>query len=417
MPEAMTSTTGMAGTSMPAARSAAAQRGEARRGEAQGSPALGPVVVFSGGGTGGHLYPALALAAALEELRPDVRAFFVGARRGIEARKLPELGREHLLVDVEGLPRTASPWKVLRALFRAAGALARVQRLFARLRPALVVVTGGYAGLPAGLAARLQKVPLVLQEQNAAPGLVTRLLARWGQPRQIHLAYPEAGAGIAAAAREHITIGGNPIRHPRAIDRSETLRNFGLQPDLPVLLVVGGSQGSAALNAAVLEWLETEGAAGPRGLQVLWSTGPSHLEQVQQGLAEAGSPAHVHVRGFLDDMDSALGIADLALSRAGAMATSEFLAWGVAAVLVPLPTAAADHQTFNARALAEAGAAVHLPQKQLTGAALGAALHELLDEPSRLDVMRQRARERGQPDAARDIARQLARLLPRQEAA
>ena len=168
---------------------------------------LAPVVFFAGGGTGGHLYPALALADALRSFRPGLRALFVGAERGIEARILPARGLDHLLLPIRGLERGRGPGAqlgVVPALFRSFGRLADE---FQRRRPVLVVVTGGYAGAPAGLLAAMSGVPLVLQEQNAVPGITTRLLAPFA--RQIHLAFPEAGARLARRARNRVEITGS----------------------------------------------------------------------------------------------------------------------------------------------------------------------------------------------------------------
>lgn len=378
----------------------------------------GPVVVFSGGGTGGHLYPALALADALARERPELHVHFVGARRGIESRILPQRGVEHTLLPVRGIPRNASAVKQLAVLPALITSLVRAGRLLMGLRPDLVVVTGGYAGAPAGLAARALRIPLALQEQNAYPGFTTRVLAEGA--RQIHVGYPEAVERLPLDARGRARVSGNPVRPPVRIDRGEACGTFGLDPERPIVLVVGGSQGSRALNRGVLAWLEAlhqRGEELPGGLQLLWSTGPSHLDDVRRALAGVGDPADVHATGYLEEMERALSCADVAVSRAGAMATSEFLAWGVPAILVPLPTAAADHQTSNARALEEAGAAVHLPESKLAEAESGAgtldaAVRALACDPERRAAMAATARGRGRPEAAAEIARALAELLP-----
>lgn len=373
-------------------------------------------VLFSGGGTGGHLYPALALADALVELRPDVRPFFVGAERGIEARVLPERRVEHALLPVRGFARGSlrAYWRtnlgVVPALVRS---LARVARLFRSLAPELVVVTGGYASGPSGLMAAVRRVPLVIQEQNSVPGITTRMLARWA--RQIHLAFPEAAAALPEGTRARATVSGNPIRPPRPLDRSEARAAFGLAPDGMVVLVVGGSQGSAALNRGVLDAIRLVARgerALPPGLQLLWSTGTGHASGVRAALAELGAPAWVRAVDYIHEMPTALAAADLAVSRAGAIATSEFLAWGLPALLVPLPTAAANHQAHNALALAAAGAALHLPEIELSGERLWSMIEGLAADPARLEAIRKAARERGRPESARRIAASLVGLLP-----
>ncbi len=372
----------------------------------------GPWVVFSGGGTGGHLYPALALADALRRIRPDVRAFFVGARRGVEARVLPERGEEHLLLPVSGFQRGRwlGNWKTVPAL---AGSIARVGALFRRLRPEAVVVTGGYAGGPAGLVAGVMRIPLVLQEQNSVPGLTTKALSRWA--RQVHVAFPEATERFPDAVRDRTRCTGNPVRPTLEISAPEARARFSLPADATVLLVVGGSQGSVALNRTVLDAIGAavrHEAAHPQDLHLLWSTGPKHYPAIAGSVERLGAPGWVRVVPYLEDMPAALAAADLAVSRAGAMATAELLNHGVPAILVPLPTAAADHQTRNAGTLAEAGAAVALNELGLTGAALWDQVLRLARDEALRGRMSSAALERARPHAADEIAAAIAALLP-----
>jgi UDP-N-acetylglucosamine--N-acetylmuramyl-(pentapeptide) pyrophosphoryl-undecaprenol N-acetylglucosamine transferase len=369
------------------------------------------VVVFAGGGSGGHLYPALAISDALCSLLPDVRPVFVGARRGVEARVLPERGLEHVLLPVRGLDRSR-PWANLGVLVDLARSVFAVARLFRSLAPEVVVVTGGYAGAPAGMVAVPMGIPLVLQEANSAPGLTTRRLA--GRARTIHLAFPEARDLLPTSARDRAVVSGNPIRPPRDIDRAEARRSFGLAGEATVVLVVGGSQGSLAINERVLGALTAvaKGELGrPSGVEILWATGPKHFERVARELAGLGELPWVHAVDYIDRMPEALAAADLAVSRAGAMTTSELQAWGIPAILVPLPTAAADHQTLNARVLDEAGVAIHLAEAGLESTALWNVMTALAADPDRRADMAARARARGRPDAAREIAGSIAAML------
>ncbi|MFP3947576.1 MAG: UDP-N-acetylglucosamine--N-acetylmuramyl-(pentapeptide) pyrophosphoryl-undecaprenol N-acetylglucosamine transferase, partial [Longimicrobiales bacterium] len=257
-----------------------------------------------------------------------------------------------------------------------------------------------------------------------------------------HLAFPEAVERLPSGARDRTRVTGNPVRVPdtgaagrgAVLGRAEAAgvrdsragakrapprgrsgarEALGLGTEGPVVLVVGGSQGSAALNAAVVEGVlavEAGRLQRPRGLQLLWSTGPTHLATVRNRLAGYGSE-WIRTFGFIDDMPVALAASDLAVSRAGAMATSEFLAWGLPAILIPLPTAAADHQTRNAIALEEAGAAIHLPEETLTGKVLLDRIAAVVEEPDRLESMGRSARERGRPRASEEIAGAIASLL------
>jgi len=370
-------------------------------------------VVFSGGGTGGHLYPALNLASALKELRPEVHPYFVGAERGIEARILPERGWPYCLLPVEGF-RRGEFFSNLSVLLGLARGLARMAQLFQERRPDLVVVTGGYAGAAAGLMAILTGTRLVLQEQNALPGITTRFLSL--RASEIHLAFPEARDLLPRRLHRRIHLSGNPVAPPLRRDAGEAAAQFGLGGEGPVLLIVGGSQGSEVINRTVLEMLTrvTSGelAAPPEGLRVLWATGAQHYEAQAGALRALGSPGWVQALPYIVDMSAALSLATLAISRAGAMGTAEFLAWGTPAILIPLPTAADDHQRRNAEALAGAGVARHLPQDSLTPDRLWGEVMALLGDEDRRNEMARAALSRGEPHAARKIAASLARQLP-----
>ena len=370
-----------------------------------------PVVAVAGGGTGGHLYPALAIADALRARRPDVRVLFVGAARGLEARVLPARREWHVLLPVRGADR-GRRLSALRALPDALVSVVRVARLFSRERPEIVVVTGGYAGAPAGIVAGLTGVPLVLQEQNSTPGVVTRLLSRWAS--RAYVAFPEVVDALnLAGGRVRVT--GNPVRSGTSRSRAETRAAYGIPRDASLVLVAGGSQGSLALNGFVGDALRgvARGALQrPRDLHLLWVTGPAHFGAVDEVLGESGAPDWVHPVAYLDDFPSVLAAADLAVSRAGAMSTAELLLHGLPAILVPLPTAAADHQTHNARSLERAGAALVLRQSGLSGDELWRHLTELLASRERLETMRNAARALARPSAAADIAADIATFLP-----
>ncbi|HSJ24370.1 MAG TPA: undecaprenyldiphospho-muramoylpentapeptide beta-N-acetylglucosaminyltransferase [Longimicrobiales bacterium] len=369
-------------------------------------------VILAGGGTGGHLYPALALGAALQELDPAVQVHYVGAQRGVESRVLPEKGLPHTLLPMRGFQRDGllQNWRLVPAL---GGTFLGLFRLFRRLRPALVVGTGGYASGPAGLYAVLTGVPLALQEQNSHAGAVTRVLSR--RARQVHLGFPEAASQLEPGARTEILSLGNPIQAPdTSIDRLASRRRFGLAEDAVVLLVVGGSQGARAINEALVGAIEGvvrgDLPARPEKLEVLWATGPTHIEGISERLRPLGAD-WVKAVGYIDAMPQALAATDVAVSRAGAMGTAELLAWGRPMILVPLPTAAADHQTHNARALEDAGAAIMLPESEMTSERLWRDMLALTGDADRRARMERAARDRAQPDAAREIARHLHTLM------
>ena len=359
-------------------------------------------VLFAGGGTGGHLYPGLAIARTLVRLDPSIQPVFIGALRGLERTVLPTTEFPHLLLDLHPLYRTR-PWENWRTLVGAVGAWRRLGALVREREPRLVVGTGGYAAGIALAYAAVHGVPIVQQAGDSHPGLTARAFRRW--TREYYLAFPEAGAVIGGDAAQHVDTGApiEPPPRPRP-DRAAARAAWGFPPvGGPVLLVYGGSQGSRAINLVVAEWVRR---GLPADLHLIWMTGKaSHAEFAS---LDGG---RVRVREYLAPIADAYAAADLALVRAGAMTTSELFAWEIPAVLVPLPTAAADHQSVNARVLQGAGAAIALPQAELTVDRLDAVLHGLLDDPAALARLAAGAAARARPDAAETIARRILALV------
>lgn len=372
-----------------------------------------PRIVFAGGGTGGHLYPAIALAEAIQRRAPDAEILFIGAKRGIEARVLPDRGINHRLLPLEPL-RRARPWENWRLIPAMMLSYAGIRRVFRHFRPHLVVGTGGYASGPVAAFAILHGVPTALQEQNSFPGLVTRTLS--SRTRQLHLAFPEARQYLRPGPRTEVFEFGNPIRPPEpGADRGAARAKFGLG-DGTIALVVGGSQGARAINEALLADLRAvaEGRlpGRPEGLEILWATGPLHFDSVSERLRRLSLGDWVHVEPYIQEMPAALAAADLAVSRSGAMALAELCAWGIPSILVPLPTAAANHQVYNANALADAGAARVVLENEMGSGKLWSELIDLAgDEDGRAKVAAA-ALQRGHPDAADRIADALFTLLP-----
>ena len=360
------------------------------------------LVVFTGGGTGGHLYPALAIARALVRQRPEVEPLFIGAQRGIERTVLPGTEFKHILLDLHPIYRSA-PWRSWRTVRGLVGSWGRIRQALGGRTPALVVATGGYASSATLAWCVMNKAPFVLQEQNSVPGQTNRLFSRWA--REVYLGYPEAAMRLSGSAMSRAVHTGNPVEpppNPRP-SREEARRRFGIPPEAKVLLVFGGSQGSAALNWRVDAWI----AGGlPEGLHVIWATGPSHFQRHAHRASD-----RVTVRDYLSPIAEAYATTDLALTRAGAMTTAELCAWGIPALLIPLPTAAADHQTANARALAEVGAARWIPESQATAPRLDAELRSLLQNDEALRTLAQGAVARARTSAANDIATRIAALL------
>jgi UDP-N-acetylglucosamine--N-acetylmuramyl-(pentapeptide) pyrophosphoryl-undecaprenol N-acetylglucosamine transferase len=376
-------------------------------------------VLFAGGGTGGHLYPALAIARALVRANPNVQPFFIGARRGIEREVLPTAGFPFELMDLHPLYRSA-PWNNWRTVAGAISAWRRLAAIVQLYRPAALVATGGYvAGVALAYASR-HHIPIVIQEQNSFPGMTVRRFA--SRAAQIHLGFPEAATFLKLRKTGHVPLtqvfdSGNPIDPPPVPrpDRGATLANWGL-PDTggKTLLVFGGSQGSEAINNAIGGWLTQRASRAPDGkvvaatgdISVIWATGKGGYDRYRHLDSET-----VKVRPYISPMADAYAVADLAVCRAGAMTTAELAAWGIPSILVPLPTAAADHQTANAKAIAASGAALFLPQREMTVTTLANTIAALTYDTQALHAMRSAALERARQDASYDIAAHILSLV------
>ena len=357
---------------------------------------------FAGGGTGGHLYPGLAIARALVKRDANFSPFFVGAQRGIERDVLPTTEFPHVLLDLHPLYRSA-PWRNWKTLVGAVSAWRALSREAARARPEAVVGTGGYAAGVALAWARAHGVPTILHEPDSHPGMTTRAFA--GGALAVYLGFPEATRFLSTRADADVQALGAPIDAPPVdrLSRADARARWKLPAEAFVLLVVGGSQGARALNDAVASWCD---AGLPEGLALIWATG-----RAQAGDYANRESTMVRVRPYLSPIADAYAAADLALTRAGAMSIAELCAWNVPSILVPLPTAAQNHQAHNATAVASGGAAIHLPQAQLSVDRLAELVAELRANPSALDGMRHAARLRARPSAAADIATAIVALL------
>ena len=358
-------------------------------------------VLIAGGGTGGHLMPALSIAAALDASDAGLQPVLVGAVRGVEARLLPTRDFRYHLLPSEPIYRRTW-WKNVRWPVIAGRLLRRVEELFAEERPVAVLGTGGYASAPVVWWATRRGIPAAVQEQNAYPGLATRLLTR--RVRHVYLGLPEARRLLRFGPDTRVYDTGNPITPPTPERREEALRLFGLDGTRPVLLVTGGSQGALAINRAVAGWVD---AGGSEGIDLVWVTGRGTHEQ----FARYHRPPSVTVIDFLDPMADGYAVADLVISRAGMITVAELCAWGLPSILVPLPTAAADHQTHNARVLAEAGASLMVRQESLEPGSLGETIRRMLADRLGLRAMADRARARGRPRAAAEIVSHLLTLV------
>ena len=364
----------------------------------------GPRVLIAAAGTGGHVFPGLALARTLKELEPGSVVRFAGTSRGIENQAVPAAGFPLDLLPILPLSRRLSVESVLSPLAAVAGAAAAL-RLLRRHRIEVVAGMGGYVTLPVAVAARIAGVPVVLHEQNAIPGIANRLAARFARA----VALGVADAAEAFKTVRTITVG-NPVRPELArLDRNRLRelgqKELGLDPERATLFAFGGSQGARRLNEALIE--ATPHWTRPERIQILHACGRRDESEVRDAwgrAAPASRGLHVRIEPFVERMDLAYAASDLALSRAGAMTMAELTAAGVPAIVVPLPHATADHQAGNARAVAAGGGAVVIRNDDLTGERLAKVAGPLLDDPERLAKMSLAMASLAFPAAARELA-------------
>lgn len=359
-------------------------------------------VLIAGGGTGGHLYPGLAVAHELRRRDDETEVFFVGTKRGLEARVIPGEGFRLELLPVRGMPRkgpgqTGAWFAFFRSVVKTLG-------ICIRRRPDVILGTGGYVSAPAVLVGWLLRIPVVLQEQNAVPGAVNRSLSRFA--REVHLNF--AGARRYFERRDHLRLTGNPLREELfSANRTEAFRRFDLDPGRRTVLVLGGSRGARSINRAVVDAIGR--IPNDRHYQFLIQCGTDDLDEVTKGVARSGLPCRVEP--YLPDIDDAYAIADLVVCRAGAMTLSEITACGLPAILVPYPHATDDHQTRNAEEIVDRGAALLVSDEELEGERLARELDKLLSDGGRLRRMAASAHGSARYGGAATVADALAALV------
>ena len=346
---------------------------------------------MSGGGTGGHLFPAIAIAEAFKQRIPEVEFLFVGAKGKIEMIKVPEYGYK-----IEGLPITGFQRKLtarnLSFPFRLGYSLTKAMSIVRSFKPTLAIGTGGYASGPALKAAEWRGIPTYLQEQNSYPGVTNRLLGK--KARKVFTAFETLDKYFP---KDKLLLTGNPLRQQVAInslDRTESVKHFNLDPSKKILFVTGGSLGARTINKAVAKHLATFKA---QGIQLIWQCGKMYLDEYKQHESE-----DVRVLGFVDRMDMAYAAADSLVTRAGASTISEIALIAKPAILIPSPNVAEDHQTKNVMALVEKNAAILLKDVDAEER-LGETVNQLINVDEKRKNISENLRIFAKPNAANDI--------------
>lgn len=352
-------------------------------------------VILAGGGTGGHIYPALAIGQGIVRKWPGSEIVFVGTNHGLESTIVPETGLELKTISAQGLDRS-SMIKAVGSALKVPVGFWQARNIIKEFRPDIIIGTGGYVSYPVVMAGSVMGFKTIIHEQNALPGLANRALSK--RVNYVLLTFSEAEEYLQA---DHIKVTGLPVRPDiGSVDRSDACGFFDLREDRFTVLAVGGSRGAVSINRAmaglVNRYLKTE-------VQIIWITGEQHYKEIVQSYSEQGIPDNVRIYPFLFDMAKALAAADLVICRAGAATIAELAIRGVPAILVPYPYAAENHQEKNARSLEKKGAALTIVDEFLDKTSLHAKVEELRNNKFRLLRMAQIMKEEGHPNALEDI--------------
>lgn len=360
-------------------------------------------VIISGGGTGGHIYPAIAIANALQHREPATEILFVGALGKMEMEKVPRAGYQIVGLPIAGIKRSLSlenltlPFKMFRSLMKA-------KQVINDFKPDVAVGVGGFASGPLLMMASMAGIPTLIQEQNSYAGITNKFLAK--RAARICVAYPGMEAFFP---KEKITMLGNPVRSDITyvhLKRNAALEHFGLNEGLKTLFVMGGSLGARSINESITDGLHKLVEAG---YQVLWQTGKNDIDKAKAAIEQAGTD-RVKAFDFIYTMDLAYAVADVVVSRAGALSVSELCLAAKPAILVPFPYASEDHQTKNAMNLVDSNAAILVKDPEAREKLVDQALM-LLDDPTRQRELQTNINKLARPSAADDIATEVLNLI------
>lgn len=361
-------------------------------------------IIISGGGTGGHIFPAVSIANAILELRPDAKILFVGAEGRMEMQRVPDAGYEIIGLPIAGFDRKRL-WRNAAVLVKLARSQWKARSIIKNFRPHVAVGVGGYASGPTLKTAGMMGVPTLIQEQNCYAGVTNKLLAQ--KAKRICVAYDGMERFFPG---DKIIMTGNPVRQNLTKDmpaKEAALRTFNLQPDKKTILIVGGSLGAGTINKTLATGLAT--IKENSDVQFIWQTGKYYFPQVMEIVKTAGELPNLHVTDFIKDMAAAYAAADLVISRAGAGSISEFCLLSKPVILVPSPNVAEDHQTKNALALVDKQAAIYVKDSEAEANLLNVALSTVNDD-GKLKELSENIAKLALADSARIIAQEVIKL-------
>ena len=361
-------------------------------------------IIISGGGTGGHIFPALSIADAIKAKQPDAKILFVGADNRMEMQRVPDAG-----YDIVGLPIAGFDRKNLLKNFKVLWKILKSQRMAKKIikdfAPQAAVGVGGYASGPTLKMAASMDIPTLIQEQNSYAGVTNKILSK--RARMICVAYDGMERFFP---KEKIKLTGNPVRKnllAMRANRKEAMKAMGLDENKKCVLIVGGSLGARSINEGIISSIGQIGAN--KDIQFIWQTGKLYFEEMKRRAAEAGKPENLTITDFVSDMGNALSAADLVVSRAGAGSISEFALLGKAVILVPSPNVSEDHQTKNAMALVDKDAAIYVADANVKEELIEKAI-ETVNDGMKIAQLEANIVKMGKPDAASEIADEVLRL-------
>lgn len=361
-------------------------------------------IIVSGGGTGGHIFPALSIADAIKSKHPEAKILFVGANNRMEMQRVPDAGYEIVGLPIAGFNRK-NIFKNFKVLWLILKSQLMAKKIIKKFAPHTAVGVGGYASGPTLKMAAGMKIPTLIQEQNSYAGVTNKILAK--KAKMICVAYDGMERFFP---QEKIKLTGNPVRKSlieMKTSRSEAIKAIGLDENKKCVLIVGGSLGARSINEAILSNIET--IKKNDNIQFVWQTGKLYFEEMKERCTAIGKPQNLIITDFVSNMAAALGAADLVISRAGAGSISEFALLGKAVILVPSPNVSEDHQTKNAMALVEKDAAIHIPDTRAKEDMIRIAVETVLDT-QKIETLERNVEKLGKPNAAEVIADEVIRL-------
>lgn len=366
-------------------------------------------VILSGGGTGGHIYPALSIYNGLKKRYPDIEVLYIGTQKGLESTIVPKAGIPFRSIEIQGLKRSLSIENI-KTIYQTLISTMKAKKLVKSFKPDVVIGTGGYVCAPVLLAASFLSIPTFIHEQNSVAGVTNKLLSRFSD--RIGICFPEAKESFKGN-EEKIVLTGNPRGQEvanTAVDREILATQFNLDPSKSTVLIFGGSRGAPAINNAALSALDNWVSCG---YQVIIATGTTHYDELlTEYELDTGSPnENVRIVSYIDDMPKVLQAIDLVVSRSGATTLTEITALGLASILIPSPYVTNNHQEHNAMSLVMKEAAKMIKEAELDGNKLANMVNDLMSNPAELNQMAKNAKELGIPNATDLIIEEIEKMI------